>query len=271
MYWGHVEENHIQLQRRRMMIVRKTLITGLIAGGMVLCAGPSANAAVVFADDFEDTSVVPGLPDAPQTGAYPTSTTTDPESLVVAAGGSHPLSPGAGSNILNTTGKDRNYGEFSSAAAGTGTVTYEFDARLDASTDNNFGVYGNPTSTISLDGNDLGIWLRLGAGGILYSYSGGWVNLTSAGVSHTEGAWQHYVIEYELGASTYDLTVGATTVTGVAMLGVMTEVNGVLFGQGGSSTTGGYTDNVEASFVPEPGSLAIAGLGALCLIVRKRR
>ncbi|MEZ6191302.1 MAG: PEP-CTERM sorting domain-containing protein [Phycisphaerales bacterium] len=217
----------------------------------------------MFQDNFEDTATVPGAPNAPQVGVYPGGIES-PESLVVAAGGSHPASPGTGNNILNTTGKDRNYGDFVSPVTGPGVLTYGFDARLDASSDNNFGIYGDGTVT-TLDGNALGVWLRLASNGTVYSFNGGWVDTT---LDHIVGAWQHYVIEYELGASSFDLTAGATTVT-VNMSGVMNQIDGVMFGQGGTNEINGYTDNVVVSFVPEPSSMGLAAVGVLFALRRR--
>ncbi|MCC6680432.1 MAG: hypothetical protein IT445_05965 [Phycisphaeraceae bacterium] len=214
---------------------------------LVISTSIARSQVTVFADNFEDTTVVPGLPDAPQVGSYPTVAPTIPEAMVVLAGSPHPDSPAGGNNILHTTGKDRNYGMFSSAANGAGIVRLELDARLDASTDNAFGLFGNSSGGITLDSLNMTAWVRTGSDGKVYAYKAAWID---TGLTHTIGQWQHYVLEYVLGTDEFTLTAGGGSpvllpyLTGTSA----TQINGVLFGQGGTNSTVGYTDNVVVSF-----------------------
>ncbi len=221
--------------------------TVLAAAMMIFSVSPTLAQVTVFADNFEDTTVVPGHPDAPQVGAYPTDPQTDPEAYVVLAGSPHPASPAGGANILYTNGKDRTYGLFSSAANGAGTVRLELDVRLDAVSDNNFALFGNSSGGIGLDFLNITAWVRTGSDGKVYAYEAGWHD---TGLTHTIGQWQHYVLEYVLGAEEFTLTAGGSSPTTLPYLTgtSATQIDGILFGQGGTDATVGYTDNVVASF-----------------------
>jgi hypothetical protein len=246
----------------------------IAAAAALFCSAARIEAApiVIFSDNFED-AAANALPNAPQAGAYPTDTATDPESIVVAAGGTRPASPAAGSNLLYLFGKQRNYGLFD--ASGQGTVRYELDARLESGTTAlQFGMTGDAGAS-SLDLLPTTLWIQLLSSGAIQAYdtaNGGWQ--TIAGISQTPGTWQHYAIEYELGATSYTLTAGANTVTSSRFNGTTsaTQIDHA-FAHGGTNSTAGYFDNIVVTFdaVPEPGSLALLAGGAGMLLARRRR
>jgi hypothetical protein len=250
----------------------KTVCAAAVVAGVLAATETPLRAGVVFSDNFED-AAANALPNAPQVGAYPTDTATDPESIVVAAGGSRPASPATGSNLLYIFGKQRNYGLFD--ASGAGTVRYELDARLEsATTAFSIGMTGD-TGTASLDLLPTTLWLQFLSSGEIQAYdstNGGWQ--TISGISQTPGAWQHYAIEYELGATSYTVTAGANTVTNGRFNGTTSasQMNHV-FANGGTNSTAAYIDNVVVTFapVPEPGSLALLAGGAGLLLARRRR
>lgn len=252
-----------------------TIGTIVMAGAAWLASTAPSVAApvVVFQDNFEDTTPpLPHLVDNPQVGSYPTVAPTIPESSVYAAGGSYPASPGDGANILRIFGKQRNYAVLSSPASGEGTLTFEFDARLDASSAFSFGLIGD-TGVVSLDGLKNPIWIQLTTTALqAYSLPGSWQ--TVAGLSHTMSTWQHYKIVYELGSSQFDLTAGANTATSTR-LNQATAINEVthVFVNGGTDAHLAYVDNVVVTFdaVPEPAGLALLGLGLPLLLSRRRR
>lgn len=93
----------------------------------------------------------------------------------------------------------------------------------------------------------------------------------------TPDAWQSLVITANFLANTYDVTInGTSVVTGQAFEGSPTQLGSVrisgLTDSGGDPTDLVYIDNlvVTTDVVPEPGSIALLGLGGL-MFARRRR
>ncbi|MEZ6191301.1 MAG: hypothetical protein R3C45_08420 [Phycisphaerales bacterium] len=218
----------------------RSLAACLIVGGVILGYGVQSKAAVVFQDSFEDTSVVPGLPDAPQVGSYPLDATVDPESQVILAGaGIDPASPDAGQNILKIVGKQRNYADPTVVASTGDTITYEFDANHSFS-EFTFGFAGDQGG-ISLDANLFPVWLRVTESDIYY-YNAGWI---STGITPVLDTWMHIAITYTVGDSTFDLAVDTNSATGLSLTTATapTEINRVKIMSGGANNTVSYLDN----------------------------
>ena len=214
---------------------------GLVCvGALSLSAVVAADAGVVFQDDFEATTAVPGKPDAPQVGSYPVDASVDPEADVIVAGaGIDPASPDAGQNILKIVGKQRNYADPTLVAKTGDTITYEFDANHSFS-EFTFGFAGDE-GAISLDSNLLPVWLRVTESDIYY-YNSGW---NSTGIAPVLDTWMHIAITYTVGDSTFDLSVDSNSASGLSLTSatVPTEINRVKIMSGGSNSTVSYLDN----------------------------
>jgi sialidase-1 len=218
----------------------------------------SAVTSTVFQDSFEDTTVVPGFPDAPQVGSYPVITTIDPESQVVLAGGSNPASPDASLNILTIVGKERNYGLPTEAATTGETITYDLDLNHSAGA-TTFGLLGDQGNDIS-DGQNISIWVQVTETKVQYrdgvDGSSSWVTIT--GLVPSLDMWEHYSIDYTVGDSTFDLTAGATTYAGLGINAITapTLIERFILATGAATSTVSYVDNALVLFTPEA---ALAG------------
>lgn len=238
------------------------------------CLGIAAasHAAVVFQDDLENTTTpLPRKPDAPQAGAWVAGTGLGLSS-VVSAGGSEPTTPSGGSNLLKLSAKQRNYGEFSTAATAGQVVRIELDAMLSSSSDLNFGLFGDQGTT-SLDSLHQPIWVSLKSNGEVSVYQSSptakWTPIS--GLSHTVASWQHYVLEYTVGESTFTLKAGANQSGAISVnaAAAPSEITHV-FIQGGTNSTLGYIDNITATVVPEPAGAMVLSLGAMAMLKRRR-
>lgn len=238
---------------------------------------PNADATIVFSDNFEDATTVPGPPNNPQVGSYPAGGLA-PESTVVTAGGANPASPGTGTNILSAN-DDRNYFDPTTTAATGDTIRLELDAQVGTSGVQvlSFGLIGDSAN----NGNDSqlqSIWIRLLRSDSTVSVdaynqsSGAWQSV--AGLSYTPGQWQNYAIEYIVGESTFELTAGAATVTSSRLnvnppgTPLPSSINRAFLQASGG--TNGFADNISIDIVPEPASITLVGLGLAAMLGRRR-
>jgi sialidase-1 len=217
--------------------------------------GAGANA--VFQDNFEDTTVVSGFPNNPQAGSYPGRSNIDTESQVVLAGGSNPASPDASANILKIVGKQRNYGLPTEAATTGETITYDLDLYSSAGVVS-FGLLGDVGNDTS-DGQNVSIWVQVIGTKVQYrdgvDGSSAWV--TIPGLVPTLDTWEHYLIDYTVGDSTFDLTVGATTYAGLSINAITapTLIDRFILANGGTNSALAYIDNPVVSI----GSILLDG------------
>ncbi|MCC6683273.1 MAG: exo-alpha-sialidase [Phycisphaeraceae bacterium] len=203
----------------------------------------TARAEVLFADQFEATTKVPGVPNQPQVGSYATDKAVRPESLVVKAEGEHPTAPAAGANILHIAGKQRNYGDPKAPALKGQSVTLDLDIYVSSSGQNvSIGLIGD-TGNESLNGNSLPIWLQIDNKGAVQSRSNkAWNN---SGFSHPMDTWQHYTLSYTVGDPTFTLKVGDNPAGSQAINSPTAPsiINRLMIG-GGAGNTLGYIDNI---------------------------
>jgi hypothetical protein len=247
----------------------KMLLVLLIVGiSALVVSAPTFAGTVLFADDFEGGTV----------GAYPTATIgtwnsdtgTDQSQIFVTNGATPGPAPGGSTQYLRL------------ARAATWN-------QVDA----NFTMQTNPSDLVRMEadvwgGNCMpsvyagvdqylgsgfvnGLYLQFRANGSIYGPPGALANMT-----WPVGQWNHVVLDYHPTAATFDLTVNAQTMTGIAMLTPCNVDDLMLTEVSGPEAT--YWDNVKItlnpSAVPEPSSIAlvVTGLmGFLAYAWRKRR
>ncbi len=227
-----------------MRLITTFLMTGCLLALALLSHVSAARAEVLFADPFEDTTKVPGVPNKPQVGSYPTDKAMRPESLVVKADGEHPKAPAGGSNILNITGKQRTYGDPKSPALTGQSVTLDMDVYVSAGGQYvSFGLIGD-TGNESLNGNSLPIWLQIDNKGAVQSRSNKAWN--ASGFSHPLDTWQHYTISYTVGNPAFTLKVADDPGRSLAINSPTAPsiINRLMIAGGGAGNTIGYIDNV---------------------------
>ncbi len=267
----------------------KVMIAVLIAQGLVF-ASQNVNAAtvVVYNDNFENIS--PGGTPTPTVG---TNFGTD-NGLVIAAGAgtnsttaTHPGSPSGGSNIYYADRPDGesmgHFGGFSQDASTGDTVRAEMDMLVVSNAGGAGGMLfglGSDGLGLAADGGYMSIlFLANGDGSIDYRTATGWS--TTSG-TYTTDAWNHIVIDYAIGSSTATLTIGAGTpiavtapfagAAGPASTTPPFDVDSVFIRTANGNAIG-YVDNIIATVtspIPEPASMAMLGLAAMCMLGRRR-
>lgn len=147
----------------------------------------------------------------------------------------------------------------------------------------------SPTSlTETLDGTPIGNWIYQGFG--IWSIGGGPGSICPAGANSADNVQLVFADPLNLGL--YDAVTGNVFAEGYSAIGVLTAIGGggleptslpnpaeatstVLFTQYGSQVVNfsGTPENVNVTVeaVPEPSTLALAGLGGLSLFFLRRR
>lgn len=228
----------------------------------------------LFYDDGEDT--VEGAEALPLFGTYNPHPYT--QRVATAGGNATPAgnvvpttAVGDGSNFMivdrdaGNIGR-RNYGAFTQPASGVGVVRVEGDFYLDDG-QLQFGL-GSDQSGYAIDGTTITLGLNLNADGSIRAYGS---NAIVSGASFDVDEWEHFVLEYELGADIFTFEVnGASFEVALPLGDPVTEMSRVWITAGTSSTTG-YYDNLDVTLVvPEPGTLALIGTGLVLVLRRKR-
>lgn len=178
---------------------------------------------------------------------------------------------GPGDNVMavDRDGADvgrRNYGQFITEATGDGTVRFEADVYV---VDGQIQIgLSSDEGGLAIDGVNLSMGLNLNADGSIRAFGS---NELISGVSYDLNEWEHFLIEYQLGAETYSFTVnGITTDVDLPYDDSYATLQHMFVTAGTSATTGFY-DNVDIKFIiPEPASLTLIGVGLLTLIRRRQ-
>lgn len=245
------------------MNMRKAMVTFIVCAvaTVAMQVNHVGASTIIFQDNFESPS---GTTPVAQTGNY----TGTPGDVVAIGSAGHPATGSAGEttgNILDAgTSAKTTTGVFTSAVT-SGTIRIEYDSMLEAGNTLQMRVLGEDASSTSGE-----ILIRLNSSSTVDNYNGS--AYVPTGLTHATGQWQHYVIEYTIGDTSYSLTAGATTVTvngpflGVSSFASLDSIQV----RRGSGSTDGYYDNVVVTYIPEPGSTALASLGLVFLIAGRR-
>jgi hypothetical protein len=100
---------------------------------------------------------------------------------------------------------------------------------------------------------------------VTYDHSPGFT-VSQTGLTYTPGVWQEWDLQYAIGASTFSVSVGGSTASG---LGNVTQGQ-IRFADlfNGNPTPGGtfFLDGVPppVSSAPEPASVGVTGGGLVC-------
>lgn len=245
----------------------------LAIAASILSAGSACHAALVFSDDFNS-------PDGPLLG-----TVADIGGTWTITGAStvNPLQIVSNAVPLTTTGQD-GYAAFSApvpATSGTSIVTtVDLNVSAAQATGDYFLHLSDPVGTTS------NFYQRLFARSTDDGYTLGLLDTSGTGSATT---WGTTVLSFNTPYSvavtwnfvegptndTFELDVDGSSYLTHAWTSVLaepTEVGAVNLRQGTASSAPTLTiDNLQVSAVPEPGTLALAGLGLLGVVASRRR
>ena len=231
---------------------------------------------VLFQDDFETASNV-------KTGAYPddganaypdgasvgTWVPLNSGGLIQVTDHAAPGTP-TGSNYLRGAragAYDHVAATFPAQATTGDRFSFEFDLY-------NAGAASSPGLCIAdaSPGADL-LYLYTVADGTIMSFvAGDYSSSQLLTVGFTPHQWEHWKIDYTMGAPTFDLTVGSNTQTGIATMSGFSYSFSQMYPYLHALDNGGI-DNVKITLigVPEPSSLILLILGAFGLLAYHRR
>lgn len=251
----------------------------------------SANAGVIFSDDFEAYTDVATTWQEPANDRDPTTPTVgDPWTIVESSPDRVQVfrSPVAGSGAFDTIfgtqylHQQRGASGSSSAQAnisvsGQSTIAANGNLILNVNAFNAVGSgFGGNLGLIAFDGpsfSNRAFDIAFRPDGSIRYYDG---SSKSTGLTYSTNTWTDITINADFSTNTFDLTVDGSTVSGLGWeasgLTTIGLVDLEAFDQGGTSGRGGW-DNLSISSVPEPSSATIVVIGCAiwCAAHRIRR
>lgn len=247
----------------------KTKVLTLVIFAAVMTMGSSAQATILFSDDFNRTGNLVTAPMPQIGGAWSVDgnkTVTfglNGSRVTTTYSGSYPAS-------YNTNGiYDLAFANFTRPLAANETLTLRFQTV----------ATGNFLSTgfagVSLgSGTSENLFL-----GDVSSYAGqwGWGNGITEGVftSAVTGEAQEAVITYEYNTGDYTFSVGGQTMSGTTTANL--ALDRIRIGAGynnhyyNAPNSDIAIDQITATDVPEPSSMALLGVGGMATLIRRRR
>lgn len=257
----------------KIQFVPSALLTALVV--LFVNGIPDATSgATLYQDNFDNVAVGLGFnPPSPQVGTYVSGNAR------VRTGAAVP--PSVPNYLENNRNNDQQpiisglRGDLDGSPVGPGTtmhaeaMMYAFDGYPV------FGINKDATNPFPWDNaTGDGVVLVNGSpdGSIVYAVgpTGG---LVATGLSHQKNVWEKWQIDYVVGASSYQLTVGANSVTlGASYMknSAATEVGGVML-DSFSGSTRNLVDDMLVTAIPEPASLSLLVLSGMALLGRGRR
>jgi hypothetical protein len=259
---------------KKLLFINSTILTAL---ALLVSNGITgvASGAVVYQDNFDNVSVGLFTFPSPQVGTWVSGNSVVRTGTVVP--------PSAPNYLRNDRNGDAQpiiagmKGDLAGSPLLPGTPVHA-EAMM-------YAFDGYPVFGLNVDATNLYPWdAASGDGVVILSGSPGGTTvyavgptggLVATGLSHQINAWEKWEIDYVVGASSFDVTVGGNTVSLGApyMKNSAATSVGAMFFDAFAGTTKVFIDDlvVEAGIVPEPATLSLLGLSGLVLVGRRAR
>lgn len=129
------------------------------------------------------------------------------------------------------------------------------------------GWHGEPSGSVSWhEGRTFDLYFE--ADGDVMYYDG---DYKDTGLDYTIGTWQSVKIVADFDTDTYTVEVEGNPAAGsFAFHTSQSHIRSVLFGCSNDGTTA-YYDDVQLDVIPEPMTMSLLGIGAVMMLVRRKR